>query len=239
MKFNKNKYEGFCFVPRKNKAKQAHASPASNSTEAWWWICDLQAVPGKIFLGDIKLHTNQYWKMVWKKVIYSSYSNRNMIYQTKEACCHYSPWWSDHASIILTSSVAHLNVDNLARSWGQQWRWWRRLWITPQGEGGKKLDRSSWRREMDRLHAGDLQICERLEEKADLLWMTDSLWGGIRLLGSQRPFFMPEPLNMGKTSEWLNPFSFQTFTGKRNKNLKKPCFIGIFWRSITKRIDWC
>lgn len=59
MKFNKNKYEGFYVVPRKNKAKQARASPASNSTEAWWWICDLQAVPGKRFLGDIKLHTNQ------------------------------------------------------------------------------------------------------------------------------------------------------------------------------------
>lgn len=162
-----------------------------------------------------------------------------MIYQTKQACCRYSPWWSDHAWLILASCVAHCNVGDLARSWGQQWRQWRRLRITPQGEDGKKLDRSSWRREMDRLHAGDLQICERLEEKAGLLWMTDSLWRGIRLLGSQRPFFMPEPLNMGKTSGWLNPFSFQTFMGKRNKNLKKPCFIGIFWRSITKRIDWC
>lgn len=39
----------------------------------------------------------------------------------------------------------------------------------------KKLGCSSWRREIHMLFKGDFQKCERLEEKADLLWLISFL----------------------------------------------------------------
>lgn len=137
---------------------------------------------------------------------------------------HYRPRWPDHAwSTVLTSFVTHFNTDTFNKVLKTEKK------MVKESSILQKLAGSYRRRDLCRLHDGDFRVCERLEDKVDLLWMTVWFHRGMGYWAAKGQCLLIRVRTCGGQIPSLQPCM-----GGRNTNHETTCFLAFFEEYIEK-----